>query len=153
MIICRNVICGGWLHHQITRISVFLPKTMAMVPRQVGHTGDLKAVVRACTTVDRHLGDLLETVEKMGGRWLVSSDHGNADDMVQARGGDDSCHASCWNSCYNPRGVKTSLHVLKHGRSRADAHPHCVRVRYTDQPSARWSGRCMLPLQTARGTL
>ena len=50
---------------------------------QVGHTGDLKAVVRACTTVDRHLGDLLETVEKMGGRWLVSSDHGNADDMVQ----------------------------------------------------------------------
>ena len=49
----------------------------------MGHTGDLKAVVRACTTVDRHLGDLLEAVEKQGGRWLVSSDHGNADDMVQ----------------------------------------------------------------------
>ena len=41
--------------------------------------------MRACTTVDKHLGDLLETVEKLGGRWLVSSDHGNADDMVQAR--------------------------------------------------------------------
>jgi bisphosphoglycerate-independent phosphoglycerate mutase (AlkP superfamily) len=35
--------------------------------------------------VDRHLGDLLETVEKQGGRWLVSSDHGNADDMVQVQ--------------------------------------------------------------------
>ena len=63
---------------------------------QVGHTGDLKAVVRACTTVDRHLGDLLETVEKMGGRWLVSSDHGNADDMVQARRSYDSVRATRW---------------------------------------------------------
>ena len=31
------------------------------VAAQVGHTGDLKAAVRACTTVDKCLGELLET--------------------------------------------------------------------------------------------
>ena len=52
---------------------------------QVGHTGDLKAVVQAVTTCDKQLGELLEAVEAQGGRWLVTSDHGNADDMVQVR--------------------------------------------------------------------
>lgn len=50
---------------------------------QVGHTGDLEAVIRACTTVDKHLGELLQAVEDLGGRWLIASDHGNSDDMVQ----------------------------------------------------------------------
>ena len=49
----------------------------------MGHTGDLKAVIRACTVVDKCLGELLKTVDDLGGRWLVASDHGNADDMVQ----------------------------------------------------------------------
>lgn len=49
----------------------------------MGHTGDLEAVIRACTVVDKCLGELLEVVEGLGGRWLVASDHGNSDDMVQ----------------------------------------------------------------------
>lgn len=52
-------------------------------PDMVGHTGDLDAVIRACTVTDKGLGELLDTVDQMGGRWLVASDHGNADDMVQ----------------------------------------------------------------------
>jgi hypothetical protein len=49
----------------------------------VGHTGDLPATARACTLVDSCVKDLLAVVEKQGGRWLITSDHGNADDMVQ----------------------------------------------------------------------
>lgn len=49
----------------------------------VGHTGDLKATVQACETVDRCLGELLEVADSLNARWLVTSDHGNADDMVQ----------------------------------------------------------------------
>jgi len=52
-------------------------------PDMVGHTGDLEAVIRACTTVDKCVGELLATVDEMGGRWLIASDHGNSDDMVQ----------------------------------------------------------------------
>ena len=49
----------------------------------VGHTGDLDACVSACSLVDACVKELLETVEKLGGRWLITADHGNADDMVQ----------------------------------------------------------------------
>ena len=52
-------------------------------PDMVGHTGDLAATVRACATVDACVGELLQTVEGLGGCWLLTADHGNADDMVQ----------------------------------------------------------------------
>jgi len=52
-------------------------------PDMVGHTGNLAATVEACEFVDKCLGELLDATEKAGGRWLLTSDHGNADDMVQ----------------------------------------------------------------------
>ncbi|PNH02676.1 2,3-bisphosphoglycerate-independent phosphoglycerate mutase [Tetrabaena socialis] len=52
-------------------------------PDMVGHTGDLAATVRACETVDKCVKELLEVVDSLNGRWLLTSDHGNADDMVQ----------------------------------------------------------------------
>lgn len=41
------------------------------------------ATVQACATVDKCLQELLEACDAVGGRFLVTSDHGNADDMVQ----------------------------------------------------------------------
>ncbi|GIL59808.1 hypothetical protein Vafri_14526 [Volvox africanus] len=52
-------------------------------PDMVGHTGDLAATIRAVETVDACVKELLETVDQVNGRWIVTSDHGNADDMVQ----------------------------------------------------------------------
>ena len=52
-------------------------------PDMVGHTGDLEATKRAVTLVDACLGELLAACDAAGGRWLVTADHGNADDMVQ----------------------------------------------------------------------
>jgi len=52
-------------------------------PDMVGHTGDLKATIRACETCDTCLGELLAVADSLGARWMVTSDHGNADDMVQ----------------------------------------------------------------------
>ena len=49
----------------------------------VGHTGDLSATIAAVEHCDKELGRLLAMVEEMGGVFLVTSDHGNADDMVQ----------------------------------------------------------------------
>lgn len=49
----------------------------------VGHTGDLEATAQACTLVDSCVKELIDVVEKQGGRWLITADHGNADDMVQ----------------------------------------------------------------------
>ncbi|CAK0780495.1 Phosphoglucomutase-1 [Coccomyxa viridis] len=52
-------------------------------PDMVGHTGDLEAAMSACALVDGCVKELLDTCDKMGGRWLLTADHGNADDMVQ----------------------------------------------------------------------
>lgn len=52
-------------------------------PDMVGHTGDLEATKKACEVVDACVKDLLEVADSVNARWLVTSDHGNADDMVQ----------------------------------------------------------------------
>eukprot|EP00755_Sulcionema_specki_P003938 Sspe_Gene.3980::Locus_1328_Transcript_1_1_Confidence_1.000_Length_1725::g.3980::m.3980/K15633/gpmI; 2,3-bisphosphoglycerate-independent phosphoglycerate mutase len=49
----------------------------------VGHTGDLSAAITACEIVDECVGRLLDVTEEVGGRWLLTADHGNADNMVQ----------------------------------------------------------------------
>lgn len=42
-----------------------------------------RACVQACACVDTCLKELLDVCDEVNGRWLVTSDHGNADDMVQ----------------------------------------------------------------------
>lgn len=52
-------------------------------PDMVGHTGDLMATKVACEITDKCVGELLEVCKELGCRWLITADHGNADDMVQ----------------------------------------------------------------------
>lgn len=52
-------------------------------PDMVGHTGDLEATKLACSVVDKCVKELLEVADSVGARWLITADHGNADDMVQ----------------------------------------------------------------------
>ena len=52
-------------------------------PDMVGHTGNLAATRAACEVCDAQVGALLAEVEALGGVWIVTADHGNADDMVQ----------------------------------------------------------------------
>jgi 2,3-bisphosphoglycerate-independent phosphoglycerate mutase len=55
-------------------------------PDMVGHTGSIPAVVKAVETVDRCLGEVVEAVERAGGVSLVTADHGNAEQMLEADG-------------------------------------------------------------------
>jgi 2,3-bisphosphoglycerate-independent phosphoglycerate mutase len=50
-------------------------------PDMVGHTGSLAAVCKACETVDQGLGVLLQALDAVGGKAIVTADHGNADQM------------------------------------------------------------------------
>ena len=43
----------------------------------------LCTALQAAEVVDKCLAELLETVDSVNGRWLVTADHGNCDDMVQ----------------------------------------------------------------------
>eukprot|EP00796_Vickermania_ingenoplastis_P006632 gene6632-4752_t len=49
----------------------------------VGHTGDLAATITSMEAVDRALTRLAEAVDAVNGVYIVTADHGNADDMAQ----------------------------------------------------------------------
>ncbi|MCC7495014.1 MAG: 2,3-bisphosphoglycerate-independent phosphoglycerate mutase [Fimbriimonadaceae bacterium] len=51
-------------------------------PDMVGHTGVFEAAVQACEAVDQCLGLVLARLEALGGRALVTADHGNAEEMI-----------------------------------------------------------------------
>ncbi|MFW5883781.1 MAG: alkaline phosphatase family protein, partial [Verrucomicrobiota bacterium] len=50
-------------------------------PDMVGHTGVLDAAIKACETVDECLGDLLEALDSVGGKAIITADHGNSDQL------------------------------------------------------------------------
>lgn len=51
-------------------------------PDLVGHGGKIDAVVCGCEAVDRNLGRLLPELEAHGYAWIITSDHGNAEEML-----------------------------------------------------------------------
>ena len=50
-------------------------------PDMVGHTGSLRAAIRAVETVDACVGKILEAVRATGGAAIVTADHGNCEQM------------------------------------------------------------------------
>ena len=63
-------------------------------PDMVGHTGDIPAVVRAVEEVDRRLGDVITAVRDVDGIALVTADHGNAEQMIDAGGEPHTAHTT-----------------------------------------------------------
>lgn len=55
-------------------------------PDMVGHTGVIPAVVEAVETVDRCLGAVVEATLRVGGACLITADHGNAEQLLEADG-------------------------------------------------------------------
>jgi len=47
----------------------------------VGHTGDLDATIKAVEEVDRNIGSLLDVVENSDYSMIITSDHGNCEDL------------------------------------------------------------------------
>ena len=55
-------------------------------PDMVGHTGSIAAAVKAVETADECLGRIVEAVARQGGVSLITADHGNAEQMLEADG-------------------------------------------------------------------
>ncbi|HYY04871.1 MAG TPA: 2,3-bisphosphoglycerate-independent phosphoglycerate mutase [Gaiellaceae bacterium] len=55
-------------------------------PDMVGHTGSIPAAVQAVETVDECLGEVAGAVANKGGVSLITADHGNAEQMLEADG-------------------------------------------------------------------
>lgn len=110
-------------------------------PDMVGHTGDLKAAIRAVEAVDRGVGEVLKAIEEVGGAMLVTADHGNCEMMIDPEtGGPHTAHTT------NPvpillvggRGAR-----LAEGGRLADVAPTLLALMDLPQPEAM-TGRSLL---------
>ena len=63
-------------------------------PDMVGHTGVLTAAIQAVETIDACTGRVLEALLKKGGQALVTADHGNCEQMLQADGSPHTAHTT-----------------------------------------------------------
>ena len=60
----------------------------------VGHTGILAAAIKAIEAVDNCIGRLVEKVLSLGGRAIITADHGNAEIMADVDGGPHTAHTT-----------------------------------------------------------
>ena len=61
-------------------------------PDMVGHTADIPATIKAVETVDKCVGEVLDSIRRIGGSALVTSDHGNAEKLRDAEGRPFTAH-------------------------------------------------------------
>lgn len=54
----------------------------------VGHTGVLSAAIKAVEAMDKCVGEVIGAVKEVGGIALVTSDHGNAEKMIDPGNGE-----------------------------------------------------------------
>jgi 2,3-bisphosphoglycerate-independent phosphoglycerate mutase len=101
-------------------------------PDMVGHTGSLKAAIKAVETVDTGLGRIAEAVSKRGGALLVTADHGNCEMMKDPEtGGPHTSHTT------NPVPLVLMApggHTLREGRL-ADLAPTLLDLMDLPQPA------------------
>jgi 2,3-bisphosphoglycerate-independent phosphoglycerate mutase len=62
-------------------------------PDMVGHTGKMPAVLEALDVVDQCVGRIASAVAASGGRLVLTSDHGNADEMIAPNGQPSTAHS------------------------------------------------------------
>lgn len=61
-------------------------------PDMVGHTAVIPAVIKAVETVDICMGEIVELIEKKGGKILVTADHGNSEELLDEFGNPFTAH-------------------------------------------------------------
>lgn len=81
-------------------------------PDMVGHTGDFSAAVKALETVDRCVERVVEEGLRKNYAFIITSDHGNADHMINDDGSPNTAHTTnpvpCFLIAHRNRGTGIS---------------------------------------------
>jgi 2,3-bisphosphoglycerate-independent phosphoglycerate mutase len=111
-------------------------------PDMVGHTGSIPATVKAVETVDDCLGDIVDAVVRRGGVTLVTADHGNAEQMLEADG--TSPHTAHTTNPV-PLVVTDSQVTLKETGELSDLVPTVLDFLGVEQPLQMTGKRLTIP--------
>jgi 2,3-bisphosphoglycerate-independent phosphoglycerate mutase len=63
-------------------------------PDMVGHTGVVEAAVRAVETIDECVSQIVPKLLSLGGKALITADHGNCEQMRNADGSPNTAHTT-----------------------------------------------------------
>ena len=63
-------------------------------PDMVGHTGIVEAGIKAVETVDECVGKIIPTLLDLGGKCIVTADHGNCEQMRNPDGSPNTAHTT-----------------------------------------------------------
>ena len=100
----------------------------------VGHTGSFDAAVKAVESVDECTGKVVEAVLAKGGTVLVTADHGNAEQMVDANGGVQTSHTTNLVEFILVSDEMTDAKLIEKGKL-ADIAPTMLKILGVDQPA------------------
>ena len=106
-------------------------------PDMVGHTGSIPAVTAAIEVVDECLGEVVEATHAAGGVCLVTADHGNAEQMLEADG--VSPHTAHTTNPV-PLVLTSREHVLKRDGGLSDLAPTILRLLGLEIPAEMTGG-------------
>jgi 2,3-bisphosphoglycerate-independent phosphoglycerate mutase len=98
----------------------------------VAHSGKMEPTVLACEAVDAGLGEIYSALKRVGGSWIVTADHGNAECMVDpVTGGPHTYHTT------NPVPLIFMSNEdvqLREGGSLRDVAPTVLAIHGSEQP-------------------
>lgn len=112
----------------------------------VGHSGKLEPTIRAVEAVDAQLTRIYKALREKGGRWLITADHGNAEQMVDPRtGGPHTAHTT------NPVpmiyiGEDAGEYRLRTDGSLRDISPTLINLLKLNLPKEMTGGDLRVPI-------
>jgi 2,3-bisphosphoglycerate-independent phosphoglycerate mutase len=112
----------------------------------VGHSGKLEPTIKAIEAVDAQLDRIYKAIKQKNGSWLISADHGNAEQMVDlVTGGPHTAHTT------NPVPMIYVSEEANHYRLRTDGSlrdisPTLLGLLKLDLPKEMTGGDLRVPL-------
>ena len=110
-------------------------------PDMVGHTGEVEAAIKAVETIDESVRQVVEEALRLGGKLLITADHGNCEFMRNSDGSPHTAHTT---------NLVHAVYVAEDAGSRkvgdgilADVAPTLLEMLGLNQP-AEMTGKSLL---------
>jgi len=115
-------------------------------PDMVGHTGVVQAGVKAAETVDECMARIISKLLELGGKALVTADHGNCEQMRNSDGSPNTAHTT--NLVHFVYVAKDAAKFRCEDGILADVAPTLLFLLGLPQPKEMTGHNLLVPIQT-----